>query len=129
VLYAAAGVLHLFLPAPFLSIMPNWIPFPAAVVAVTGICEIAGAVGLSIPRWRRSAGLWLAVYAVCVFPANIQHAMQDLGSGSGLGLLYHGPRLALQPVLAWLALYCSSQALRIDKEQSGSSRHARWFGI
>lgn len=106
-LYASAGVLHLLLPAPFLSIMPHWIPLPAAVVAATGLCEIAGAAGLGTKRWRRGAGLCLALYAVLVFPANIQHAMQDLGSSSGLGWLYHGPRLALQPVLAWLAIYAS----------------------
>lgn len=105
--YAAAGVLHLLLPAPFLSIMPPWVPWPRATVALTGVCEIAGACGLCVPRLRRLSGLCLAAYAVCVFPANVQHAIQDLGSGTGLGWLYHAPRLAFQPVLVWLTVYGS----------------------
>jgi uncharacterized membrane protein len=104
--YAAAGIAHLAWPAPFLLIMPELVPFPETAVLVTGILEIAGAIGLLLPRWRRLAGLMLAVYAVCVFPANIRHAL--LGpdtTGWPLGWWYHGPRLALQPVLVWWALW------------------------
>ncbi len=106
-LYVVAGVLHLAMPAPFLSITPGWVPYPAAVIALTGVFEIAAGIGLIYPATRRIAGLALAAYAVCVFPANITHAMQDLGSGGGLGWWYHAPRLALQPVLVWAAIYCS----------------------
>ncbi|MFZ5796698.1 MAG: DoxX family protein, partial [Pseudomonadota bacterium] len=44
--YLAAGVLHVAVPGPFLSITPGLVPFPKAVILVTGLCEIAGAVGL-----------------------------------------------------------------------------------
>jgi len=103
VFYFAAGVLHIVLPAPFLRIMPDWVPFPAFVLFATGLCEIAGAIGLQLPAWRRAAGIGLALYAVCVFPANIHHAYLDLSTGTGLGLWYHVPRFFLQPVLVWLA--------------------------
>jgi uncharacterized membrane protein len=105
-LYLIAGVLHILLPAPFLKITPFWVPMPALVIWLTGVCEIAGAAGLLIPRLRKSAGLGLALYAVAVFPANINHALQDLsGSHMGLSLWYHLPRLAFQPVLVWAALF------------------------
>jgi uncharacterized membrane protein len=106
VFYAAAGIAHLAWPAPFLLIMPELVPFPETVVLVTGVLEIAGAIGLLLPRWRRPAGLMLAVYAVCVFPANIRHALlgPDI-AGWPLDWWYHGPRLALQPVLVWWALW------------------------
>lgn len=105
--YAAAGVIHLANPAPFLGIMPHWVPMPELVVALTGIAELAGAAGLLQP-WsaplRRAAGWGLAAYALCVWPANLQHMLNDLARpGSGLGLGYHIPRLAFQPVLIWLA--------------------------
>jgi len=40
--YLAAGVLHLATPAPFLKITPGWVPYPATVIALTGLCELAG---------------------------------------------------------------------------------------
>ena len=113
--YLAAGVLHITNPAPFLSITPDWVPMASLVIALTGMAEIAGAVGLAIPRsaigWARpAAGMGLALYALCVWPANIHHAILDLGGGSGgpvtgLGWGYHAPRLAFQPVIIWWALW------------------------
>ncbi|KPF76501.1 hypothetical protein IP88_06455 [alpha proteobacterium AAP81b] len=106
--YLAAGVLHLLRPAPFLAITPDWVPAPEAVIALTGIAEIAGAVGLCVPPLRRAAGWGLAAYAVCVFPANIHHALDNVAVGGAvLGWGYHAPRLALQPVLVWWALFAA----------------------
>ena len=105
-LYLVAGVLHLAMPAPFLLITPGWVPFPHAVILFTGLCEITGALALPTRRVRRLAGAALALYAVCVVPANIRHAMGGLpGGGMQLGWWYHAPRLALQPVLVWWALF------------------------
>jgi uncharacterized membrane protein len=104
--YFIAGIGHLRSPAGFLAITPAWVPHPATVVALTGIAEIAGAVGLLIPKVRRAAAIGLAAYAVCVFPANINHALNAIPLGGvTLGWGYHAPRLALQPVLVWLALW------------------------
>ena len=109
-LYMGAGILHVEWPEPFLSITPDWVPFPEQVILLTGLVEIACAIGLGIPPARRFAGVALALYAVCVFPANIKHAMLDLGSNGhgGLGWWYHAPRLMLQPVLVWAALYATA---------------------
>lgn len=108
--YLAAGVLHVTRPGPFLRIMPGWVPFPREVVLATGWCEMAGAIGLLVPATRRRAGYALALYALCVWPANVQHAIDDLGSGTGLGWWYHAPRLALQPAIIWWALYAAQVA-------------------
>ena len=103
--YAAAGALHLLMPETFMLIMPGWVPYPRQVILGTGVCEIAGAIGLLTQRWRRAAGIGLALYAVCVFPANIKHAISALGDAPvPPGWWYHGPRLLLQPVLVWWAL-------------------------
>ena len=106
--YMLAGIFHIALPGPFLMITPNWVPMPELVIFITGVCEIAGAIGLINPKVRRTAGLGLALYAIAVFPANIKHAMIDLGSAQPmLGLWYHVPRFLLQPVLVWAALFAS----------------------
>jgi uncharacterized membrane protein len=105
VFYMLAGAAHLLWPEPFLAIMPEAVPFPRAVVTLTGLAEIAGAAGLLTARLRRAAGLLLALYAVCVFPANIKHAM--IGGeflGWPLDWRYHAPRLLLQPMLVWWAI-------------------------
>ncbi|MGE7368355.1 DoxX family protein [Neorhizobium sp. NPDC001467] len=106
-LYGTAGILHLAFPEPFLSIVPDWVPYPEDVVVLTGLCELLGSIGLLLPRLSRYAAIALAVYAVCVLPANLKHAHDSL-SGSSASLLqwlYHGARLPLQPFLVWLALF------------------------
>jgi uncharacterized membrane protein len=107
VAYLVAGVAHLVSPDGFLRITPGWVPMPDLVVALTGICEIAGALALLfVVRLRRAAGLALAAYAVCVYPANINHALNNIAiGGAPLGWWYHGPRLALQPFFVWWALW------------------------
>ena len=106
--YALAGIGHLITPDAFLPIVPDWVPLPREVVLLTGVCEIAGSVALLTMRLRWLAGVMLALYALCVWPANIKHALEhiDLPSVPD-SWWYHGPRLALQPVLIWWALFCA----------------------
>ncbi len=109
VFYFAAGVIHLVKPAPFLTITPAWVPMPEAVIALTGVAEILGAIGLVQPfsqRLRQAAGWGLALYALCVWPANINHFIMDMAKADGgLGLAYHVPRMIAQPVIIWLAIW------------------------
>lgn len=108
VFYAAAGLVHLRSPDAFLPIVPDWVPWPRQVVLVTGWCEFAGAAGLLVPALRRTAGTMLALYAVCVFPANVHHAVAGISvAGLPSSWWYHAPRLAFQPVLVWGALFCA----------------------
>lgn len=116
--YGLAGVVHLARPAPFLTIMPSWVPAPEAVVLLTGVAEILGAIGLVQPvskPLRQAAGWALALYALCVWPANINHFMLDMArADGGLGLAYHVPRMIAQPLIIGLALWvgeCLGQRL------------------
>ena len=107
--YALAGYAHLADPAPFMAIMPPWVPYAEDVVWWTGIAELLGAAalvqGLS-PKLQQAGGIGLALYAVCVFPANIHHFALDMARpDGGLGLGYHVPRMFAQPLLVWLALW------------------------
>ncbi len=107
--YGAAGVAHLVTPAPFLAVTPGWVPWPAGVVLLTGLAELAGAAGLVqwfAPRLRRAAAIGLALYAVCVFPANINHMLFDMAKAEPVaGWDYHIPRMLFQPFVVWLALW------------------------
>lgn len=105
--YLAAGAAHLRAPAAFLSITPEWVPQPALVIAATGVAEILGAAALvAIRPLRRAAAIGLALYAVCVYPANIKHALDAVAAhGPEAWWPYHAPRLAFQPVFVWWALF------------------------
>lgn len=106
--YTAAGVAHLKAPTALLSITPGWVPFAPQVIFATGIFELAAAAALLTTRLRYWSGIALAVYAVCVWPANIKHAIEGIDVPPiPSSWWYHGPRLALQPVIAWWALFCT----------------------
>ena len=106
--YLGVGIMHLRSPAAFLPIMPDWVPFPRAVVMLTGGWELLGAALLAWPHRRANwaGGAAMAAYAVVVFPANIKHAVDGIAlGGQVLGWSYHAPRLAFQPVFVWWALW------------------------
>jgi uncharacterized membrane protein len=71
-LFLIAGVLHFLSPANYLRIMPPYLPYPLALVYISGAAEILGGVGVLHPRTRRSAGIGLIALLIAVFPANVQ---------------------------------------------------------
>jgi uncharacterized membrane protein len=106
--YVVAGVGHVLRPDAFLPIVPDWVTLPREVILLTGLCELGGAAALLTTRLRALAGVMLAVYALCVWPANIKHAIDHIVLPPIPDTWwYHGPRLAFQPVLIWWALFCA----------------------
>ncbi|MEV4392023.1 hypothetical protein [Nonomuraea sp. NPDC049607] len=63
--------------------VPPFVPFPAAMVYLTGVFELAGALGLVLPGTRRAAGLCLALLFVLLLPANIYAAVSDVPFAGG----------------------------------------------
>jgi uncharacterized membrane protein len=105
--FAFMGVLH-FLPGPRRG-MAAMIPprlrgrdprTPARLVAFTGVCELAGAVGLLIPGVRYVAAVALIVFLIAVFPANA-YAAQHRDRFGAIATPFW-PRLLMQIVLAGL---------------------------
>lgn len=106
--FALAGIDHLTSPARYLAMIEGWLPYPELVVAGTGALELMGAAGLMVPRLCRAAGLALAVYLVCVFPANFANAVRGLAvEGLPASAAYYWARLAFQPLFVWWALYAA----------------------
>jgi uncharacterized membrane protein len=104
----AVGVDHLLTIDRYLLMIPDVIPtlYRSKVVIFTGLCEIAGALGLLTPRLRRAAAVALALYLVAVFPANIKVAVEG-GTVEGMPTAhwYYWTRLLFQPLFIWWALY------------------------
>ena len=61
--------------------VPDWIPRPMVLIYFTGVCEIAGAIGLVLPYLRQAAGIALIVFFIVVFPANVKAARTRVGVG------------------------------------------------
>ena len=102
------GIDHLLTPDRYLPMIPSVLPYPAEIVLLTGLCELAGAIGLLVPRTRRLAGIMLAIYFVCVFPANIKNAVEGVVvDGLPTSSWYYWVRLLFQPVAIWWALRAS----------------------
>jgi uncharacterized membrane protein len=74
----AVGVLHFVSPDPFVRIVPAYLPEPLLLVQVSGFFEIAGGVGLLIPRTRVAAAWGLFALFIAVFPANLNMAMNHI---------------------------------------------------
>lgn len=100
-----AGSDHLRNPGRYLPMLPGFVPWPSRTVAFTGLCEIAGAIGLLLPQTRMLAGWALALYFVCVFPANVRNALQGLEAAHlPSAQWYYWFRLPFQPLAIWWAL-------------------------
>jgi uncharacterized membrane protein len=101
--FVAAGLNHFITPEWYLTNqMPPWVPFPLAMLYLTGIAEIAGGVGLLIPSLRPWAVRGLLLLLLAIFPANIhmyaEAFAQNGWSSTTVGLLL---RLPLQAVFMY----------------------------
>ncbi|WP_266083096.1 DoxX family protein [Haladaptatus caseinilyticus] len=54
-----------------IQMVPNVFPAPGLLVTVTGLAEIAGAIGLLLPGFVSWAGLGLTILLMMMFPANV----------------------------------------------------------
>jgi uncharacterized membrane protein len=65
----------------FAAMIPAPLPNGLWVIYLSGVFEIAGAVGLLIPRTRRLAGICLVLLLVAVFPANVNAIINEIPFG------------------------------------------------
>src|SRR5690242_13235394 len=61
-----------------IRMVPPRFPRPDLLVTISGMLEIAGAIGLLIPSTARAAAICLALLLVALFPANIHAARENL---------------------------------------------------
>lgn len=107
-LFVTAGVFHFVRPTVFERVVPPFLPYPRAIVYVSGVAEILGGVALLVPQLRTFAGLWLIALLIAVFPANIYMALAPERAGFGIAPIWLWLRLPGQFVLIaavwWAAL-------------------------
>ncbi len=103
--FVIAGVNHFVIPRPYRQIVPPWTARWAGadtIVAVSGVAEVAGGLGVLVPSTRRISGLWLIALLAAVFPANLHMALNpDEFPRIPRWALF--ARLPLQPLAMWWA--------------------------
>ena len=108
VFYIGAGMMHFIRPESYLKLMPPFIPWHAALVQLSGLCEILGGLGLLHPKTRRMAGWGLVALLVAVFPANLYMATNPVEAGAAaMSPMIRWGRLPLQALLIWWIDWCS----------------------
>ncbi|MEV0269295.1 DoxX family protein [Hamadaea sp. NPDC050747] len=82
-MFVTTGVVH-FLPEwrrDMIAMIPPRLPRPDLLVTLTGVLELAGAVGLLIKPLAPLAAICLALLMLAMFPANVQAARRGLTLG------------------------------------------------
>ena len=103
-----AGVNHFIRTGFYLRMMPPYVPFPLAMVQISGVAEIALGVLLLVPGWSAAAAWGLIALLVAVFPANVQMALHP-DTFPELSPRALWLRLPLQVVMiAWAFWYTTS---------------------
>lgn len=104
--FAVSGVIHLVRPQVFEPIVPKALPRKRELVLVSGVAELACAAAVLNPSTRRIGGLASAGLLAAVFPANVQMAVDAVGSSKSPGWFKVGTiaRLPLQWPLIRAAL-------------------------
>jgi uncharacterized membrane protein len=101
--FVGAGVNHFAMPRAYERVVPPSMKGRAqSLVAVSGVAEVVGGLGVLLPWTRRSAGLGLIALLAAVFPANLYMARTpEHFRKIPRWALY--ARLPLQPLMMWWA--------------------------
>jgi uncharacterized membrane protein len=114
--FLGGGIAHFWFLDLFTRVVPGYIPFPRAVVIVTGICELAAVCGLLYAPLRQLTGWVLALYLLCILPVHIDMLMHA-ERWPDLGLIFLWSRPFLQPVLMALAILATTPIALKEERQ------------
>lgn len=105
-MFIFSGSSHFWATETFLKMMPEILPAHLAIVYVSGLLEIAGGIGLFIPKLQRWAAIGLVVLLVGVLPANINVALNNIQLGGWMNdPLYQWIRVPFQLILIWWVIW------------------------
>lgn len=94
------------------AMLPPSTPYRTALIYITGVLELLGAIGIWIPRLVRLTGICLIMMLVGILPANIYAAINhvDFG-GHAAGPAYLLLRVPFQLFLIWWTYFATEQKL------------------
>lgn len=111
-LFFIMGISHFTHHDVFVVLVPTWVPFPSICVYLTGLCQMAGAFGLTaLPFFGQATSdccVALLALVICMAPANIHAYENDVPiAGHHLEYSWRGHWLQLSvvaTVIVWLGV-------------------------
>ncbi|CAM4519275.1 MAG: DoxX family protein [Paenibacillus macerans] len=80
-MFVLTGTVHfVWMREELIGMVPSSLPYPGLIVTITGLLELAGAIGL---LWRPTApwaAAGLSLLLICMFPANVHYALSGLAT-------------------------------------------------
>lgn len=97
---------HFMYTKGMVMMLPGFIPYKSEIIYLTGILEIAAAIGIWFPNISMLTGILLVVFFVLILPTNISAAINHLnyetGNFDGKGLTYLWFRIPFQLlIISW----------------------------
>jgi uncharacterized membrane protein len=115
-LFVFTGVSHFLMPEEMAQMLPAFVPFRIEIIYLTGILEIAGAIGLLIPGLEKIASIALILFLLTVLPANVYAAVNYVEFGAhALGPIYLLARVPFQLFLIGWTYYFG---IKHDRQQN-----------
>jgi uncharacterized membrane protein len=107
--FAIGGVAHFAATDTEMRIVPPYIPWPHAVVLISGVFELLGAAGLLYGPTRRTAGIGLFALTIAVTPAHFYMLQRpELFGVPYWALILRLPlQVALLALIAWSTILAS----------------------
>lgn len=100
VMLVFTAIAHFVFTKGMAMMLPDFIPHKILIVYLTGIIEVAAAIGLFLPNFVVVTAWLLIIFFILILPANIYAAIKQIdyqkGSFSGNGLAYLWFRIPLQ---------------------------------
>ncbi|MBA4157099.1 MAG: DoxX family membrane protein [Gemmatimonadetes bacterium] len=81
-LFVVSGSMHFLLADSYARTVPPTLPWPTALVLISGGAEVLGGLGLLSERTRAIAGIGLILLLFMVWPANVQMLLQARAIGA-----------------------------------------------
>lgn len=78
VMLVFTSIAHFIYTEGMAMMLPEFIPYKTEVIYLTGLIEIAAAIGLIIPRLRTVTAWLLILFFVLILPANIYSALEHI---------------------------------------------------
>jgi uncharacterized membrane protein len=110
-IFLVTGSLHFITPKSFEAIVPPYLPAAATLVAVSGVFELLGGIGMMVPPARKLAGFGLIALLLAVFPANMYMATDSAKFASVAPAWVWYARL---PIQAFLIYWVYKSAIATD---------------
>jgi uncharacterized membrane protein len=104
-LFTATG--HFMFTKGMTMMLPDFLPFKTELIYLTGLIEIAAAIGLLIPGLSMLTGWLLILFFVLILPSNIKTAAEHIdmykSTCDGKGISYLWFRIPLQMLfIIWI---------------------------